>query len=66
MTNILDNILQEEKDLHNYLRRISRRDALAERTDGMIHQWDENKEGNKFEVFSSGSDLWFFYCGNSR
>ena len=67
MANTLDTILQKEKDQYNYLHTVNGGDGMSRSSDGMVHQLNEhNEERDKFEVFSSGSDLWFFYCGNSR
>ena len=29
-------------------------------------EWSDAQGGDVFEVFSTGTDFWFFYCGNTR
>ena len=72
MSNVLESILQKEFNQRipraNSEQRSIGGDSRAGRLEGWFTQENNNNENDddQFSVFTSGSEFWFFYCGNTR
>ena len=66
-SNVLSSILQREKDQHDYLHKIFEGDQIDKPKNVFANNWTrKDMESDIYDIFSSGTDFWFIYCGNTR
>ena len=72
MSNVLESILQKEINQRQPRANAERRSTDEDSRHGSLEGWFTQEKNNneddddQFSVFTSGSEFWFFYCGNTR
>ena len=63
---MLSSILRREKEELHSIDDMDGRNFTSKNTENIGDDWSDSYHGDVFEVFSTGTDFWFFYCGNTR
>ena len=72
MSNVLESILQKEFNQQQPRTNAERRSTGEDSRHGRLESWFTQEKNNneddddQFSVFTTGSEFWFFYCGNTR
>ena len=64
--NVLATILRKEKDQYQYIQDIQGGISKENHKLDVVSQFDNAIRKDIFEVFSPGTEFWFFNCGNTR